>query len=86
MVSLAEMSVEGSVDLQYRHTGLAWRLTSTAAKALELEPMQRHHCRNCRSDGTVTGSRSRCCKLSLVPNGTQHQRPRQDEQQQHFPV
>jgi len=34
--SLAEMSVEGTVDLQYRHTGVAWRLTCNADNALEL--------------------------------------------------
>jgi PAS domain S-box-containing protein len=33
--SLAEMSVEGTVDLQYRPTGLEWRLACPADKALE---------------------------------------------------
>jgi PAS domain S-box-containing protein len=36
ITSLAEMSVDGSVDLQYRTTGLTWRLTCAADKALEL--------------------------------------------------
>jgi two-component sensor histidine kinase len=35
--SLAEMSVDGTVDLQYRHTGLEWRLTCPADKALALQ-------------------------------------------------
>jgi PAS domain S-box-containing protein len=33
---LAEMSVEGVVDLQYRHTGVVWRLTCNANNALAL--------------------------------------------------
>jgi two-component sensor histidine kinase len=36
IASLAEMTVEGTVDLQYCHTGVAWRLTCDADKALEL--------------------------------------------------
>lgn len=36
IASLAEMSVDGAVDLQYRHTGIAWQLTCPADKALEL--------------------------------------------------
>jgi len=34
--SLAEMSVDGTVDLQFPHAGLTWRLTCPAEKALEL--------------------------------------------------
>jgi two-component sensor histidine kinase len=33
--NLVEMSLEGTVDLQYRRAGVAWRLTCNAAKALE---------------------------------------------------
>jgi hypothetical protein len=32
IVTLAEMSVEGSIDLQYRHTGAAWRLACNARR------------------------------------------------------
>jgi hypothetical protein len=34
--SLAEMSVDGAVDLQFPQAGLTWRLTCPADKALEL--------------------------------------------------
>lgn len=69
MVSLAEMSVAGSVDLKYRHTGLAWWLTFTADKALELgaEPMQRHHCRRLRfrwDPGRAAAHAAVSCHLS----------------------
>jgi PAS domain S-box-containing protein len=42
ITSLAEMCVEGTVDLQYRHTGVAWRLSCNADKAIEvgMAPMQ----------------------------------------------
>lgn len=36
IVSLAEMSVEGAVDLQFPSSGLTWRLTCPVDKALEL--------------------------------------------------
>jgi two-component sensor histidine kinase len=36
ITSLVEMSVDDTVDLEYRHTGIAWRLTCPAVKALEL--------------------------------------------------
>jgi PAS domain S-box-containing protein len=38
IVSLAEMTVEGTVDLQYCHSGVTWRLTCNADKALEHKP------------------------------------------------
>jgi two-component sensor histidine kinase len=36
IIRLAEMSVDGAVDLQFPHAGLRWRLTCPADNALEL--------------------------------------------------
>ena len=36
IISLAEMSVDGAVDLQFSQAGLMWRLTCPTDKALEL--------------------------------------------------
>jgi hypothetical protein len=35
MEAMAERSVDGTVDLDYAPSGLAWRLTCPAANALE---------------------------------------------------
>jgi PAS domain S-box-containing protein len=35
MEAMAERSVDGTVDLEYAHSGVTWRLTCTAANALE---------------------------------------------------
>jgi hypothetical protein len=44
IISLAEMSVDGTVDLQFPQAGLTWRLTCPADKALELGALAKTTC------------------------------------------
>jgi PAS domain S-box-containing protein len=44
IIRLAEMSVDGAVDLQFPQAGLTWRLTCPADKALELGALAKTTC------------------------------------------
>jgi PAS domain S-box-containing protein len=45
IISLAEMSVDGAVDLQFPQAGLTWRLTCPADKALEPGALAKTSCK-----------------------------------------